>query len=559
MSKFWSLTKVLFKTDLFPSSSASNKSKKKKNSTFLLFGLLIAFVAVTLCVPIIMGLCNILSVMPIEKIIISLVLPLAGVTTIVFSIFSVVSVFYLSKNSDYLLPMPFKPRDILLSKFIVSLMTDYYILFVFILPILLGVGIGTGAGFLYYVYMILTFILLPVIPSAIVTLIILFLTRFIGVFKNKDVFMYVSMLLVLVFSFGYSYLIQNVIDVDPSYLGSTFSELENNLLPYFKWIFPFYNSASSALINYNGINGFFSFIAFLAFNFIAVLIVYLCGDKLYLKSLTSNSNIKNKKANVEDVTYKSNKKMSPTSMLLKKEWLVVKRTPVFMLNIVASVLIVPVVFIFSALAGFVSGGESVDTAGMIDVSKYLSDPMVYFIVLLVCLFFTSSSLAASTSISREGSSAWFMKIIPVSYFKQINVKVLFAVIIDVLGVLLIGVVPVLCFKIPISYVLCVFVPIAILDCIINYLNILLDLNRPKIKWSDESAAVKQNFNGLLSIVITIGFCAFLGVIAFIVNKINLSINIWILSLIVSVIFGIVLFVIVYLFKKNEHKLLNNVD
>ena len=36
------------------------------------------------------------------------------------------------------------------------------------------------------VYTLIIFILLPVIPSAIVTLVILFLTRFTGMFKNKD-------------------------------------------------------------------------------------------------------------------------------------------------------------------------------------------------------------------------------------------------------------------------------------------------------------------------------------------------------------------------------------
>lgn len=561
MSKFLNLTKVLLKTDLFASSGDTNKKRKSnKYLTWALIGLLIVFVIGSLGVPIIIGLSNILKSVPISNIIISLIFPLAGVTTIVFSIFSVVSVFYLSKNSEYLLPMPIKARDIMLSKFVVSLITDYYILFLFILPALIGVGIGINANFLYYLYTVIIFLLLPIIPSAIVTLIILFLTRFTGMFKNKDLFMYISMGLVLIFTFGYNYIVQNVINVDTTQIGNTFADLENTLLPYFKLIFPFYNSASNALINFNNINGIFSVFAFLAFNALAILIIYFFGDKLYLKTLTATGGNKKKKENVENVINENKKKSSSFAMLMKKEWLIVKRTPVFMLNIVISSLIVPIIIIGSGIMGFISGSDA--DAGMLaslSFDKYLNSPTAYFIVLLACVFFTSSSFAASTSISREGSNAWIMKVIPVGYFKQINVKVLFSSIIDVVSLLLMGVTISIIFKIPALYLISIFVPLIIIDYVLNYLNILLDLKKPKLKWNDESAAVKQNFNSFLSMLIISAFSAFLGVCAYIVNAINLKINITILSLIVSAFFGIVLIAIIYWFKKHEKRLLDNVD
>ncbi len=560
MSKFWSLTKVLLKTDLFASSGDSSKKKKSnKYVTWGLIGLLVIFVIGSLGVPIVIGLNNILKSVPISNIIISLILPLAGVTTIVFSIFSVVSVFYLSKNSEYLLPMPLKARDIMLSKFIVSLITDYYILFLFILPALIGVGVGINANFLYYLYTLIIFILLPVIPSAIVTLVILFLTRFTGMFKNKDLFMYISMGLILVFTFSYNYIVQNVINIDPSQMGNTFADLENNLMPYFKWIFPFYNSASSALINFNSINGLFSIIAFLCFNVIAILVIYFFGDKLYLKTITSTNGSKKKKEDIENVINKK-KNYSAFSMLMKKEWLVVKRTPVFMLNIVFTALIVPIIVIGSGLMGVITGSNG-DTSVLASLSfnSYLNSPIAYFIVLLVCVFFTSSSLAASTAISREGSNAWFMKVIPVSYFKQINAKVIFASIIDIVGILLIGIVISIMLKIPVLYVISVFIPLVIIDLLLNYFNILLDLKKPKLKWSEESAAVKQNFNGFLSMLITAAVSGILGICAYVSYKTNFKLNIQILSLIISVLFGIVLVIIILWFKKNENKLLENVD
>lgn len=560
MSKLLMLTKVLLKTNLFAGANNSKKNKKRNKCLGIVgIGILLLFVICSLGIPIVFALDNILEIIPMQNIILSFILPLAGITTIVFSIFSVVSVFYLSKDSEHLLPLPIEPRDIMLSKFLVSLVNEYYILFMFILPCLIGVGVGIDAGIMYYVYTILIFLLLPIIPSVIVTFIILIITRFTGVLKNKDLFMYISMGLILIFAFGYNYIVQNFISVDIDNIGITMESLENAVLPYFKMLFPFYNSGVNTLINYDNLNGVFSFVAFVGFNFIALLIIYFLGDKLYLKTLTYNRGNKKKSSNVELAVDNKNNS-GRVSWLLKKEWLIVKRTPVFMLNIVIIVLLMPLIFVFSFLLGFSKEGGSLSLG--IDASKasvYFSNPFIYLVILAVAIFFTCSSIAASTSISREGSNAWFMKVIPVSYLKQINVKVLFAVILDMLGVILIGIVPVILFKVPLLYVVGVFVPLLIIVILLNYFNIMLDLKKPRLNWSEESVAVKQNINGLISMLITIAVCAIFGILAFIFYYYRIEISVALLACIISLISGLILGLVVYLFYKNSSKLLDNVD
>ena len=555
MSKLWALTKVLFKTNLFSGSDNVKKKNKKGLSIFLLV-FLVALVMGSLGVPIVLALDSVLAAAPLEKIIISLILPMAGITTIVFAVFSVVSVFYLSKDSEYLLPMPISAKDIMMSKFLVSLMNEYYILFMFILPCLVGVGVGIDAGLMYYLFAMIVFLLLPIIPSSIVALLILLITRFTGIVKNKDLFMYISMFLILVFALGYNFVVQGFITIDPENIGTTFGSLESELLPYFKMIFPFYNSASDALINFDNLNGIFSLITFIVFNLIALFIVYLVGDKLYLKTLTTTSGSKNRKDVVKNIKIK---RMSMVTMLLKKEWLIIKRTPVFMLNIVIIVFLMPIIFITSFLIGYTSGDEAVMFPSAEQVTNYLDNPMVYLIILAVGVFFTSFSVAAATSISREGSNAWFMKAIPVSAFKQVNVKVLFASIIDLIGVLIVALVPIVVYEIPVLYALAVLVPIVIIVFLLNYFNIFLDLSNPKIKWSEESVAVKQNMGSLFSILLTFAISAVFGVIAFVFYRYGIQINVLVLSGIVSGVCGMILALIIYLFKKNDNKLFDNVD
>lgn len=556
MNRLWMLTKVLLKTNLFVGNDNSKK-KKSKFGTSLLLAFLLVFVIASLGLPIILTIDTILSVAPLEKILISLILPLAGITTIVFSVFSLVSVFYLSKDSEHLLPLPISGKDIMMSKFIVSLVNEYYILLMFILPCLVGVGIGIDAGIMYYVYTLIIFLLLPIIPSCLVALMILLITRFTGIVKNKDLFMYISMGIVLLFAIGYNFVIQEFIAIDPNNIGTTFGSLENEVIPYFNRIFPFYNSASNALINFNNINGIFSLITFISFNLFSLFIIYFIGDKLYLKALIDTRGSKKKKENLETIA--NFKKKSVFSMLLRKEWIVIKRTPIFMLNIVVIIFLMPIIMLMSFVIGYTSGGESLVIPDSSVIFSYVESSFVYLIVLVVGVFFTSFSVGGSTAISREGGNAWVMKAIPVSVFKQINVKVFFASILDLIGVLIVAIIPMIMFKIPLYYGLCVLIPLIIITFLINYFNIYLDLRKPKIKWSDESVAVKQNFNAFISIMFTLGVSCLFGITAYLFYKYNIEMNVIILSGIISLICGIILAIVICLFKKNDNKLLDNVD
>ena len=558
MTNLISLTKILFKTNVLMGTDGEKTNKKKsKFASGLLIALLLVFVGGSLGVPIVMTLDSILSISPLENIFISLILPLAGLTTIMFSVFSVVSVFYLSKDSEYLLSLPLSAKDIMMSKFLVSLVTEYYILVMFILPCLIGVGVGINAGAMYYVFMSVVFLLLPIIPSAIVALAVLLISRITGILKNKDLFMYISMFLIVAFALAYNFAVQEFISIDPENIGTTFGSLEQAVLPKLQMIFPFYNSASDALINYGNINGIFSLITFVVINFAVLLVVYLVGDKLYLKTLISNSGSKKKHVDMEKVV--KCKKRSVVSELLKKEWLIIKRTPSFMLNIVVIIFLMPIIFISSFAVGLSSGGA--DTLGLSPemVNGYLDNSVAYLIVLVVCAFFTSFSVAASTSISREGSNAWVMKAIPVSAFKQVNVKVLFASILDFIGVVIVAIIPVVMFEIPLYYVACVLVPITLLIFILNYFNIYLDLKKPKIRWSEDVVAVKQNMNALFSILFTFAVSAILGIAAYFIYDYKININVVVLSGIITFVCVIILTLIICAFKANEKNLLKNVD
>ena len=104
-----------------------------------------------------------------------------------------------------------------------------------------------------------------------------------------------------------------------------------------------------------------------------------------------------------------------------------------------------------------------------------------------------------------------------------------------------------------------FVPLLIIVVLLNYINILLDLKKPKLNWSEESAAVKQNMNGMMSILITMAVSALLGIIAFLFYKYDINVSVISLSLVISVVSGIMLALVICCLYKNSNKLLDKVD
>ena len=121
------------------------------------------------------------------------------------------------------------------------------------------------------------------------------------------------------------------------------------------------------------------------------------------------------------------------------------------------------------------------------------------------------------------------------------------------------IIPIVMYKIPLYYVLCILIPLTIVVIINNYFNIWIDLKRPRLKWSEESEAVKQNLNAMISIFGTIGLCAVFGVLAFVFYYYNVTINVVLLSILISLICGIILGLVIYYFYKNSDKLVKSID
>lgn len=494
------LTKVLLKGGGKTSGKKGNSAKK-----WLLIGLIaVAFM------PMIgqMGyltsyLYDIFVKVQMQGMILSLALTLSAFVIFFFGIFYVMNTFYFTNDIESLLPLPVRPFEILGAKFIVVTVYEYLTELIVVLPIVLVYGVKDSAGPLYYIYTAVIFLILPVIPLVLASLIIMPIMRFTNLAKNKDRFRYIGGIIALSIGLGINVVTQrftgNLAGSDQ--IIDSAKQL-NNTLDVTTRFFPSSKFGALGLINSREFSGFTNMLLFLAISAAAVLLFLYIGELLYFKGVMGVSEVAAKRRSIGKEELEKQAVKSPViKTYFLKEIKLLVRTPIYFLNCVIMNFIWPVfiVVIFFAKSG--------NTNQIGQLTEYLDDQHFMGIALAAgfgfVLFLTSSSGITSTSISREGQNLYIAKYIPVSYKEQIFAKVLSGVFFSSMGMLMMVIVGAVMFKIP-AYMLVLLVIVGLIAIILSsFSGMVLDLFNPKLNWENEQKAVKQNINLIVNMLISV--------------------------------------------------------
>lgn len=450
-----------------------------------------------------------------EGVLLSLGIGVSAFVIFFFGLFYTMNTFYFSDDVENLLPLPIKSSHILGAKFIIVTIFEYLTACMIFLPILIVYGVKSGAGPLYYVYALLIFLTLPVIPIVLDSVIVMIIMRFTNLSKNKDAFRTISAIIAIIFGVGVSMMSQRLVLNE----GAGLTQLGNNsLVAITSNIFPASKLGALGLINHGNLNGLVYTALFIIVSVLGFYLFLLLGNKLYYKGVTgvSVSSSSKKQISSEELSRKSIRSSVMKAYVLK-EIRILFRTPAYFINCILLNFIWPIFLIipiFTQPNSMSQIGEMVGT-----MQKQGISGMLFVAFFLVMLFLSSSNGIAATSISREGENIFFNKYIPVSYQTQIMAKVMAGVIMGVVGMLTISIVAVFIFKLALSLValLCVTSLLGIFFA--NFVGITIDLYNPKLHWDNEQKAVKNNLNLILSIVICI---AFGGLTAFAIMKLNLN-------------------------------------
>ena len=482
-------------------------------------------------------------------------LPLMSIMILLFSIFGIISTFFLSSDMETLLALPFKPKEIIIAKFINSLTSVYLIEIMMFLPILIGIGLGASLNILYYFNILLVTIFLPMVPLAIFGILLTSLMRYTALNRVKDKIQYVIMLFVIVFAVA--------IEIGSTSMGEGSMDDMANLIVNqsnaLSYVMFFTLPASIALGTENILLSIGCMLIFIIMSIGFVILFGLIGEKIYIKGVLGKPQLKIKNKKEEKVELKEEKKTSIFKELVKNEWRTVNRSPIYNMNLVLPVFLMPIILGVSMIAGFSEVDEVGTLTEFINGFKEIIDfgvGNVLVFTVAILSFFTSMSMSSSTAISRDGRNAYFNKIIPVEPMTIINAKVVLGIILGFIPCLLITIILLALGLMNALDFILINIPLFLFIVVTNYIGIYIDLRRPKLEWENETVAVKQNTNTI--IYMFLDWALTMIIVAFGVILIFIRIPAFVASLILSLIF-LGLYVIIYRLMKNKGlEIFNNI-
>ncbi|MFO7295194.1 MAG: hypothetical protein C0P72_004145 [Clostridia bacterium] len=436
----------------------------------------------------------------------------------IFGIFYVISAFYFSNDIDLLVPLPLKPYHILASKFIIIMVNEYLVAWPVLLPAIIIYGTGMRPGLMYWLKSLLVLLLTPVIPLVLVSIFVLILMRVVSIRKNRDVLVVLGSLLGLLLGLTINYFAQKLPEgnsqqfiQDMIVARADVIKLIGQRVPPSTWAT--YGLAMQTL------EGWMYFILYLLISLTLFGLLMWLGNLFFYKGLLAGQEVNRgrKKLSAQSINAQLEKASSPVIALFLKEWKLFLRTPVYAMNGLAGMIMVP----FLILMPFIARAEEMKA-----LLTQIRQPQFAMQVTLgsagLVLFASSINIVACTSISREGKTFWISKMIPVPARQQVTAKLLHSMAISGIGVVVTTAVIGIALKLSIIRMFTIFILCLLGNVLLNALNLLIDLLHPRLEWDNPQEAVKQNLNGLFSILFTLAVLALSAILTALLVQLRAS-------------------------------------
>lgn len=544
------LTKVLYKNSLGMNSNNKSTKSSALGKTILLliiFGYVFGVFGF-LSYEII----NVLIDLRQEQVFISFALLLICGFTLFRTILTAINILYFSKDVEFLLPLPISPIKIVFAKFNVMLISNIISEFLIF-----------GVPFIIYAYLLklsplfclssaLVFLVLPIIPMLIASIVIVLIMSITNIFRNKDLVQYISVVITIAFVIGVQFLSSSSTQTSEFVMANKIVEINGYSSVVTKYFITI-KQGSEAILN-NEISIALKNMGLLYLESIGLyIIIVLLISKLYLRSAlkVTSSGIRARKFKLND-----SKRKNIGLTYISKEFKALFRTPVYLMQCVLPSFLFPIIFSIPIYQELRKGGNlTADLSEIRNVlGELLSSSFGLGIILSGITLLYMFNYMSVTAISREGENALFMKYIPINLSKQYKYKAIPGIIINLVP--LVYVLTLLKLLLP-TIELIIFIEIILLsilcNILINYLSVLIDLRNPKLHWTTEYAVVKQNINMLYEFILSLAIIGtILGISSYISNSSVLSIVLATVMILVLIIFEVFL-------RKFENKIFSKIS
>lgn len=468
------------------------------------------------------------------------------------SIFSSINSLYFTKDSEFILPLPLKPYQIISARTIVLILLEYIIEFFIGFVPLVMYGYQTGSGILYYITMLIALILIPILPILLVSTVIMIIMSFARFAKNKNRFQIIATILALILIIAISLASGSISGEMTNEQMAQMLMKANGMLELIKGYFPSLDFLVNALTSENIFVVAIEIIKTFLITVVAFGIYLFIANKIYLKGLVGNlfsGNSRKTKIRLKENDYK-NSKLYKT--YIGKEFKILARNPVFLMQCLAPAIFIPIIMI--GIVYLQTNSIQKEGFQLLFSVINVNSIQIASIVLGIIEFFTMFIYISITAISRDGSNAVFIKYIPVSLYKQYIYKIVPNMIMSLFSIVITLIIAQIILKFNISVLIAIFAVSSLMSLFQSMLMIIIDLKRPKLEWDSEYAVVKQNFNLIFPAIVGLINIGILVLISILFKNLNIYIGLGSLIIIFSL---VAYFTNIYLYK-NQRELANKI-
>ena len=533
MDKVIKLTKIFLKNS-FSNMDARMGISTKSKSKIIVYGLLFLYFA-GLIIFLGYNLLDGLIAIHQETIFVGMILFMIFGLAIIQTIFSSINILYFTKDSEYLLPLPLKPYQIILARTNVMLIAEYVIIFLIGFIPLVIYGILTGAGIVYYLTMILAVILVPILPVLLISMLVMFIMSFAKLTKNRNRFQLFATLLVLAIIIA--------ISISTSGMKQDLTNEEmaqmvvqaNGMIELVKGYVPTVDYLMEALTTNSLFTAIVEVLKTLGITIIGFIVYMLIAQKIYFKGLVGNLFGGGASSSNKEINQKEYRNSKLYKSYVGKEFKNMARNPVFLMQCLIPAVLIPIIMVVVVYAGLNSDGMGLEQITQIMQQMPTNTFIIACAILGVIQFFTMFIYISITAISRDGENAVFMKYIPVPLYKQYMYKIIPNIIMNIVTIIItLGMAEYL-LNLPAITLIALFIVATIMGILQSIAMIIVDLKRPKLNWDSEYAVAKQNLNLVFPVLLAMINIAIMVGLVFWLKDINVYIGMGLLGILYMVV------------------------
>jgi ABC-2 type transport system permease protein len=460
-------------------------------------------------VLLISGLFRLLQPIGQEQAVLTLAVLAGQFLVLVFGLFYVISAFYFSRDLEILIPLPLRPFEVMISKFAVILVNEYLTIGVLVLPAFAIYGVLARSGPAFWIASVLIFLLLPVIPLAIVSILAVGLMRIVNLSRKKDALIVVGSLILIAAVIALQYWLgrsaRSRLDAEAAL--AVFTSADGLFVRIGSWFPPSVWATRALVWEFPGraLAGLLELAGLSIALFAGIVIL---AERLFYRGLIGLEEVSGRKRGLSRTAFsrRVTSGYRPVRAIFGREWRIMNRTPIFLLNGVLTAVLFPVIFVVMAKSSSGSG----DFPSLF--RALFSAKSIYFILGAAAFMAACGSLngTASSAFSREGGQFWISKVIPVTPRKQVIAKFLHSYAIAAIGIAAGGAALVAVIRISASAWLTAAALAFLASIALTAVGMIIDLARPLLDWTNPMRAIKQNLNVLLGILADAGILTGVG-------------------------------------------------